>query len=80
MFRRYQARKHVQSAGGDGDVMVAATKFYPAIFDDAHATPFCAICRRKLLQSEHAVRHAVDGFIGEVRRHVIEQQHGCAEI
>jgi hypothetical protein len=49
MFRRHQPRKYVQAAGGDGDVMVAAAKFYATIFDDARTTSLCAIGRRKFL-------------------------------
>ncbi len=75
MLRGHQPRKHVQPAGGDGDVMIAAAKFYAAIFDDARTTPLCAISRRKLLEPQHAVRHAVNGLVAEVRRHVVEQQH-----
>ena len=67
MFQRHQPRKYVQPTGGNGDIMVAAAKFYAAIFDDTRTTQLCAIRRRQLLQPQHAVRHTVDGFIGEVK-------------
>ena len=80
MFRRHQPRKHVQPAGGDGDVVVAAAKFHAAIFDDARTPPLCAIGRRQFLEPQHAVRDAVDGLVGDVGGQVVEQQHGGAEL
>ena len=60
--------------------MEAAAKFYAPIFDDARTPPLCAIRRRQFLEPQHAVRHAVDGLVADVRRHVVEQQHRGAQI
>ena len=63
IFRRHQPREHVQRRRCDGDVMVAAAKFYAAIFDDAHTPPLRAIIRRQFLEPQHAMRDAVDGLV-----------------
>ena len=60
--------------------MEAAAKFYAAILDNARTPPFRAVRRRQFLEPQHAVRHAVDGLVADVRRHVVEQQHRGAQI
>ena len=47
---RDQPREHVQPAGGDGGVMIAASEFDAAKFDDANAPTLGAIGRRQFLQ------------------------------
>jgi hypothetical protein len=79
IFRRHQPRKHVQSAGRDGDVVIAAAKLHGAIFDDARAAPLRAIGRRQFLKPQHAMRNAVHGLVGLLGRQIVEQHHRGAE-
>ena len=80
IFRRHQPRKHVETAGGDGDIVIAAAKLHAAIFDDAGAPPLRAVGRRQFLQPQHAMRDAVHGLVGDIGGQVVEQHHGGVEL
>ena len=79
IFRRHQPRKHIEAAGGDGDIVIAAAEFHAAIFDDARAPPLRAVGRRQFLQPKHAMGDAVHGLVGDIGGEIVEQHHRGAE-
>ena len=58
------------------EVVIAATKFHAAIFDDASPAPFRAIGRCQFFQTQHAMGDAVHRLVGDFGRQIVEQHHG----
>src|SRR5262249_30264946 len=71
-----ETRKRTKAAGLDHEVMIAAPKLSSAILEHAQPSAFRAIVRRKLLEPEHALRHAVHRLVVHLGGEVVEEQHG----
>ncbi len=76
MLGRHQARKHLNAAGRDVEVVIAAAKALAAAFGDAQPAPLGTVIGRELVQMDHAVRDGVDRAVGALGGEVVERDHG----
>ena len=72
----HQPGKHLHTAHGDHEVMVARAKGLAAALDDAQTAPLAAIDRRQLIEVNDAVGDAVHRPIGGLGGEIVEHDHG----
>ena len=77
MFRRHEARKDLDAAGLNDEIMVAAAIRRAADFRHEKAASLCAVLRRKLLQGDDPVRQTRDVAVRAGSGSIIEQQRGA---
>ena len=76
VFGGHQAWKHMHAVAHDGEVVKAATVFLAPVLHHPDTPPFGAVVGGQFLQADHAVGHAVHGFVEGLGGQVVEQQHG----
>ncbi len=77
VFGGDQSREHLEPAGMNHVVVIAATELDAAVFHNPQPAPLRPIIGLQLLQPHDAVRDALHLEIVVGRRHVVEQDHGA---
>src|SRR5690606_6411118 len=71
-----EARKHLQSSGGDDEIVIAATKALGSVLHDLEAPPVPSVLGSEFLETDHAVSDAMLRLVGRLGRKVVKQENG----
>src|SRR3979490_3217377 len=72
MLRRDEARKHLDAALHDHEVVISAAEALSPTLDDPQPTALAAIDRSEMIEMNDAVRDAVDGAVGGLGGEIVE--------
>jgi hypothetical protein len=75
-----QPWKNMHSAGLDRKIVKSTTKRLTTIFHHPQPPAFRTVVRSEFFQPDHAMGDAVNGFVVDLRSHVIEQEHGSVAL
>jgi hypothetical protein len=73
---RDKPREHLYAACGNREVVEAAAKPPPAIFDNAHPSPLGAVLGRGFFQADHAVCNGVHRLVIQIGGEIVEKENG----